>query len=100
MDRSRTSSPTSHMPRRRRRPTPRLRPPPEPEMFAYHIELALRSFKRNPGLTALMVFAIALGISVCMITLTSYRAAAHDPAGERGKVLFAPSIDSWDPEQG
>ncbi len=47
-----------------------------------------------------MVFAIALGISVCMITLTSFRAAAHNPAGERSAILFAPSIDSWDPEDG
>ena len=69
-------------------------------MFAYYLRLALASFRRNPGLTALMVFAIALGISVCMITLTSYRAAAQNPAGERGEVLFAPSIDSWDPERG
>ncbi len=69
-------------------------------MFAYYLRLALASFRRNPGLTALMVFAIALGISVCMITLTSYRAAAQNPAGERGKVLFAPSIDSWDPKEG
>ncbi|HEX5162378.1 MAG TPA: ABC transporter permease [Steroidobacteraceae bacterium] len=69
-------------------------------MFAYYLRLALASFRRNPGLTALMVFAIALGISVCMITLTSYRAAAQNPAGERSKILFAPSIDSWDPERG
>ncbi len=69
-------------------------------MFAYNLRLALASFRRNPGLTALMVLAIALGISVCMITLTSYRAASHNPAGERGKLLFAPSIDSWDPERG
>ncbi len=67
-------------------------------MFAYYLELALRSFKRNPGLTALMVFAIALGISVCMITLTTYRAAANNPAGDRSGILFAPSIDGWDPE--
>ena len=69
-------------------------------MFPYYLRLALASFRRNPGLTALMVFAIALGISICMITLTSYRAAARNPAGERGEVLFAPSIDSWDPERG
>lgn len=67
-------------------------------MFAYYLRLALASFRRNPGLTALMVFAIALGISVCMITLTSYRAAANNPAGERSSILFSPSIDSWDPE--
>jgi putative ABC transport system permease protein len=67
-------------------------------MFAYYLRLALASFKRNPGLTALMVFAIALGISVCMITLTSFRAAAHNPAGERAGILFSASIDSWDPD--
>jgi putative ABC transport system permease protein len=67
-------------------------------MFAYYLRLALASFRRNPGLTALMVLAIALGISVCTITLTSYRAAARNPAGERSGILFAASIDSWDPE--
>lgn len=67
-------------------------------MFGYYLRLALASFRRNPGLTALMVFAIGLGIAVCMITLTSYRAAANNPAGERGEVLFSPSLDSWDPE--
>lgn len=66
-------------------------------MFAYYLRLALASFRRNPGLTALMIMAIALGISVCMITLTTYRAAAKNPAGDRGDILFAASIDSWDP---
>ena len=69
-------------------------------MFGYYLSLALASFKRNPGLTALMVLAVALGISVCMITLTSFRAAAATPAGERSAILFAPSIDSWDPKDG
>jgi putative ABC transport system permease protein len=69
-------------------------------MFAYYLRLALASFRRNPGLTALMVFAIALGISVCMITLTSFRAASQNPAGDRAGILFAPSIDSWDPADG
>jgi putative ABC transport system permease protein len=67
-------------------------------MFAYYLQLALASFKRNPGLTSLMVFAIALGISVCMVTMTSYRAAATNPAGDRSDILFAASIDSWDPK--
>src|SRR5687767_13190870 len=68
-------------------------------MFAYYLSLALASFKRNPGLTALMVLAVALGISVCMITLTTYRAASANPAGDRSGILFAPSIDSWDPDR-
>jgi putative ABC transport system ATP-binding protein len=40
--------------------------PPAPDletaMFGYYFNLALRSFKRNKALTALMVLAIALGI--------------------------------------
>ena len=68
-------------------------------MFAYYLRLALQSFRRNPGLTALMVMAIALGISVCMVTLTSYRAAARIPLPHKNDMLYAPSIDSWDPAQ-
>ncbi len=64
-------------------------------MFAYYLRLALQSFRRNPGLTALMVFAIALGISVCMVTLTSYRAASRNPIIHKNDVLYSPSIDSW-----
>ena len=68
-------------------------------MFAYYLCLAVASFRRNPGLTALMVMAIALGISVCMVTLTSYRAAARIPLPDKNDLLFALSIDSWDPTQ-
>ncbi|HEX6637949.1 MAG TPA: ABC transporter permease [Steroidobacteraceae bacterium] len=67
-------------------------------MFGYYLRLALASFRRNPGLTVLMVLAIALGIGVCMVTLTSYRAAANNPAGERSSILFVPSVDNWDPD--
>ena len=41
-------------------------------MFGYYLNLALRSFKRNKALTALMVLAIALGIGACMTTPVSY----------------------------
>ena len=36
-------------------------------MFGYYLTLALRSFKRNKALTALMVLAIALGIVLTWI---------------------------------
>jgi putative ABC transport system permease protein len=68
-------------------------------MLAYYFSLALRSFRRNPGLTALMVLAIALGIAVCLITLTGYRAAANNPIAHKNDVLYSPAIDSWDPER-
>src|ERR1043165_4295992 len=86
------------LPRPRRPRTPRARKW-WPDMFGYYLRLALASFKRNPGLTALMVFAIALGISVCTITLSSYRAAARNTAGDPSGILFSPSIDSWDPDK-
>ena len=68
-------------------------------MFAYYLRLALHSFRRTPGLTALMVMAIALGISVCMVTLTSYRASARIPLPDKKDTLFVPNVDSWDPAQ-
>jgi putative ABC transport system permease protein len=67
-------------------------------MFAYYLRLSLQSFRRNPGLTALMIMAIALGISVCMVTLTSYRAAARIPLPDKNDLLYVPNVDSWDPE--
>ena len=48
-------------------------------MFAYYFDLALRSFKRNPVLTALMVLAIALGIGASMTTLTVFHMLSGDP---------------------
>ena len=43
--------------------------------------------------------AIALGISVCMVTLTSYRAAARIPLPHKNEMLYAPNVDSWDPKE-
>jgi len=67
-------------------------------MFGYYLRLAAGSFRRNPGLTALMIMAIALGIAVCLITLTGYRAAANNPIAHKNDVLFAPAVDGWDPQ--
>src|SRR3954463_12852195 len=68
-------------------------------MFAYYLRLAAGSFRRNPGLTALMIMAIALGIAVCLITLTGYRAAANNPIAHKNDVLFAPAVDGWSPDE-
>lgn len=68
-------------------------------MFAYYVRLALRGFRRNPGLTALMIAAIALGIAVCVMTLTVYHAMAGNPIWWKNDVLYAVTFDSWDPER-
>jgi putative ABC transport system permease protein len=62
-------------------------------MFGYYLNLALRSFKRNKALTALMVLAIALGIGACMTTLTVFRVLSGDPIPEKSARIFYVQLD-------
>jgi putative ABC transport system permease protein len=68
-------------------------------MFGYYFELAFRNLKRNPGLTALMIGAVALGIAVCVMSLTMYRAMSGNPIWWKNDVLYAVTMDFWDPQQ-
>lgn len=68
-------------------------------MLGYYVRLALRSFGRNPGITALMVLAIALGIAVCVMTLTVYHAMSGNPIWWKNDRLYAVTMDSWDPQR-
>jgi len=62
-------------------------------MLGYYFDLALRSFRRNKALTALMVLAIALGIGAAMTTLTVFHILSGDPIPSRSDVLFYPQLD-------
>lgn len=62
-------------------------------MFAYYLNLALRSLNRNRTLTALMVVAIALGIGASMTTLTVLHVLSGDPLPGRSQHLYYPQID-------
>ncbi len=62
-------------------------------MFGYYLNLALRSFKRNKVLTALMVLAIALGIGACMTTLTVFYVLSGDPIPGKSDRLFYVQLD-------
>ncbi|MGS1077694.1 ABC transporter permease [Pseudoxanthomonas beigongshangi] len=62
-------------------------------MFGYYFQLALRSFRRNKVLTALMVLAIALGIGASMTTLTVFYILSGDPMPGRSQTLFYPQMD-------
>ncbi len=66
-------------------------------MFRYNIKLALKSMRRNPIMTGLMVAAIAVGIGVSITTLTVYYLMSSNPIPEKSDVLFAVTMDSWDP---
>jgi putative ABC transport system permease protein len=68
-------------------------------MFAYYARLAVKSFGRNPGLSALMVLAIALGIAVCIMTLTVYHTMSGNPIWWKNERLYAVTMDNWDPKQ-
>jgi putative ABC transport system permease protein len=62
-------------------------------MFGYYLNLALRSFRRNKALTALMVIAIALGIGASMTTLTVFHVLSGDPIPQKSDKLFYPQMD-------
>jgi putative ABC transport system permease protein len=66
-------------------------------MLGYYLRLALKSFRRNPGITALMVIAIALGIAGCVMTLTVYHAMSGNPIWWKNDRLYAVTMDNWDP---
>lgn len=67
-------------------------------MFGYYLELALRSLKRSPGLTALMVLAIGFGVAASMTTWSVFRAVSGDPIPWKSAQLFVPQIDAWGPK--
>ncbi|MDO5506429.1 MAG: ABC transporter permease [Pseudoxanthomonas suwonensis] len=62
-------------------------------MLGYYFHLALRSLKRNRGLTVVMVLAIALGIGATMTTLTVYHVLSGDPLPQKSDRIFYPQID-------
>lgn len=63
-------------------------------MFAYYLDLALRSLKRNKILTALMVIAIAVGIGASMTTLTVMHLLSGDPLPDKSGKLFYAQVDA------
>jgi putative ABC transport system permease protein len=65
-------------------------------MFAYHLDIALRSLKRNKILTALMVLSIAVGIGACMTALTVLHVLSGDPLPGKSSELYYPQIDPQD----
>lgn len=68
-------------------------------MFGYYLGLALRSLKRNPALTALMVMAIGFGVAASMITYSVFRAVSGNPIPDKSARLLTPLVDNWGPQQ-
>ena len=66
-------------------------------MFAYYLNLAFGSLKRSPGITALMVLSIGIGVALAMSTWTLVHLMSRDPMPGKSAQLFFPTIDSWGP---
>ncbi len=63
-------------------------------MFGYYFTLGLRSLRRNPALTALMVITLAVGVAASMATLTVLYVMSGDPIPEKSDRLFVPRMDT------
>ena len=67
-------------------------------MLGYYLQLAVRSLRRNPVLTALMIAAVGVGIGASMTMLTNLRVMTGDPIPDKSAQLFVPQIDVWGPD--
>jgi putative ABC transport system permease protein len=64
-------------------------------MFSYYLQLGMRSLRRNPILTALMVVGIGLGIAATMTTLTVMHLMGSDPIPWKSDKLHYVQLDNW-----
>jgi putative ABC transport system permease protein len=63
-------------------------------MFGYYFKLGLRSLRRNPALTALMVLTLAVGVAASVSTLTILHMMSGDPIPEKSDRLLVPRFDN------
>jgi putative ABC transport system permease protein len=63
-------------------------------MFRYYFQLGLRSLRRNPVLTTLMVLTLAVGVAASMATLTVLYVMSGDPIPHKSDRLFVPRVDN------
>jgi len=67
-------------------------------MFGYYFGLGLRSLRRNPALTALMVMAIGFGVAASMTTYSIFRATSNNPIPQKSDELYAVQVANWKPD--
>ncbi|HEV7777842.1 MAG TPA: ABC transporter permease [Luteibacter sp.] len=66
-------------------------------MFTYYFQLGLRSLRKNPVLTTLMVVAIGFGVAASMTTYAVFRATSGDPIPQKSSTLFVAQVDNYGP---
>ncbi|MES2902460.1 MAG: ABC transporter permease [Pseudomonadota bacterium] len=62
-------------------------------MFQYYFMLGLRSLRRNPALTALMVLTLAIGVAASVSTLTILHVMSGNPIPHKSDRLVVPVFD-------
>ncbi|TCV92894.1 putative ABC transport system permease protein [Luteibacter rhizovicinus] len=67
-------------------------------MFGYYLQLGLRSLRRNPMLTALMIVVIGVGVAASMTTYAVFRATSGDPIPQKSSQLYIAQVDNYGPE--
>lgn len=65
-------------------------------MFAYYLQLGLRSLKRNPVLTILMILTLAIGVAASVSTLTILHMMGSDPIPHKSQKLVYVGLDNGD----
>jgi putative ABC transport system permease protein len=68
-------------------------------MFLYNIKIAVRSLRRNPILTSLLIGAIALGICASTTFIALRYLLEKDPLPGKSGTLFYVRLDNWDPQR-
>ena len=62
-------------------------------MFRYYLLLGLRSLRRNPALTALMIITLAIGVAASISAITILHVMSGDPVPSKSKRLVVPLLD-------
>jgi len=62
-------------------------------MFQYYFLLGIKSLRRNPALTALMVLTLAIGVAASVSTLTILHVMSGDPIPQKSDRLFTAILD-------
>ena len=68
-------------------------------MLSYNVKIAIKSLRRNPILTSLLIGAIALGICVSTTFIALRHILEKDPLPGKSSALFNVRLDNWDPQR-
>ena len=64
-------------------------------MWRYHLQMAVKSLRRDPFLSSIVVGTISLGIGVCMTTLTLFYISSQNPIPTKSERLISVRLNNW-----